>query len=94
MLKAIDELWMFTGELFEMAAYEEIAWRNGFGVNVVELREAWRQKITEVFEEATLPVPELPAFQKGGKTGIHTEHLGYILAEMQFIQRAYPNAEW
>ncbi len=94
MLKAIDELWMFTGELFENAPYEEAAFQNGFGVNVKELEALWKEKVTTVFEEATLPVPQTASFQKGGKTGLHSEHLGFILAEMQFLQRAYPNSKW
>ncbi|MBA2762460.1 MAG: phenylacetate-CoA oxygenase subunit PaaC [Segetibacter sp.] len=94
MLKAIDELWMFTGELFEIAPYDEAALQNGIGVNVKELGVLWKQKVTAVFEEATLPVPQTTPFQKGGKTGIHSEHLGFILAEMQFLQRAYPNSQW
>ncbi len=94
MLKAIDELWMFTGELFESAPYEEAALQNGIVVNVKEFKALWMEKITFVFKEATLPVPQTTAFQKGGKTGIHSEYLGFILAEMQFLQRAYPNSKW
>lgn len=94
MLKAIDELWMFTGELFENAPYEEAAFQKGFGVNLKELETLWKEKVTTVFEEATLLVPQKAALQKGGKTGIHSEHLGFILAEMQFLQRAYPNSKW
>jgi ring-1,2-phenylacetyl-CoA epoxidase subunit PaaC len=94
MLKAIDELWMFTGELFENAPYEVAAYEHGFGVDVTTLQSLWQQKVATVFEEATLPLPEEKAFQTGGKMGIHSEHLGYILAEMQFLQRAYPNSNW
>jgi ring-1,2-phenylacetyl-CoA epoxidase subunit PaaC len=94
MLKAIDELWMFTGELFQNAPYEEFGVANGFAVDVSALETLWNEKIKMVFEEATLPVPRTNAFQKGGKTGIHSEHLGLILAEMQFLQRAYPNSKW
>jgi ring-1,2-phenylacetyl-CoA epoxidase subunit PaaC len=93
-LKNFDELWMFTGELFEIAPYDKAALQNGIGVNVKELGVLWKQKVTAVFEEATLPVPQTTTFQKGGKTGIHSEHLGFILAEMQFLQRAYPNSQW
>lgn len=84
--KAIDFLWMYTGEFFIPAAYEE--------VDTSMLKEAWLSKITEVFEEAGLHVPEHVFMQQGGKTGNHTEHLGYILAEMQSLQRTYPGAEW
>jgi ring-1,2-phenylacetyl-CoA epoxidase subunit PaaC len=94
MLKAIDELWMFTGELFENATYEVVAFENGFGIDATALQSLWQQKVTSVFEEATLPLPQTKAFQTGGKIGVHSEHLGYILAEMQFLQRAYPNSNW
>ena len=94
-LKAIDDLWMFTGELFIPASYEQSAFEQGFGVDVASLKNEWFQKIKSIFEEATLPIPQEGAWmQTGGKEGRHTEHLGYILAEMQFLQRAYPGCEW
>jgi ring-1,2-phenylacetyl-CoA epoxidase subunit PaaC len=59
------------------------------------LRQLWLDHVAEVFAEATLAMPSPDAWmQKGGKQGTHTEHLGFILAEMQFLQRAYPGAEW
>lgn len=94
MQKAINELWMFTGELFTNTAHEDFAFANGFGVDARLLSAAWNQKVSAVFAEATLEVPQTNAFQTGGKTGLHTEHLGYLLADMQFLQRAYPNATW
>ena len=89
MLKAIDELWRYTGELFVAADYEKEA-----GYDVSLLKADWLKKVTSVFDEATLPVPEKVFMQSGGKTGIHTEHLGFILTELQYLQRTYPNAEW
>jgi ring-1,2-phenylacetyl-CoA epoxidase subunit PaaC len=89
MLHAIDELWRYTGELFIAADYEAAA-----GFDIALLKEDWMKKITAVFEEATFPVPEKVFMQTGGKTGIHTEHLGFILTELQYLQRTYPNAEW
>ncbi len=89
MLKAIDELWRYTGEMFLPAAYETEA---GFDVSL--LKGDWFKKIASVFEEATLPVPEKVFMQTGGKTGTHTEHLGYILTELQYLQRTYPGATW
>lgn len=83
---ALDYLWMYTGELFIPAAYEEI--------NTSELKKAWFEKITDIFTEAQLTVPGNIFMQQGGKTGVHTEHMGYILAEMQTLQRNYPGAEW
>lgn len=89
MLKAIDELWMYTGELFEPASFE-----TAMEINLAAMKDEWNQRVSNVFEEAGLPVPEKIFMQKGGKEGIHTEHLGYILAELQHLQRAYPGAEW
>jgi len=91
-LKAIDDLWMFTGELFKPALYETEAVEDG--VDVANLKDGWMQKVKNVFGEATLPVPENVWMQSGGKEGMHTEYLGYILADMQFLQRAYPDCEW
>ena len=87
MLKAIDELWRYTGEIFEPAVYETL-------VDVSLLKKDWLQKVTIVFAEATLPVPEKVFMQTGGKEGKHTEQLGYILTELQYMQRAYPGATW
>lgn len=94
LLTAVDELWNFTGELFLPAAYETALMQEDIGVDLSIIREQWHQKVQEVFAEATIQIPEKSWAQQGGKTGIHTEHLGYILAEMQFLQRAYPGAEW
>lgn len=89
MLKAIDELWRYTGELFVAVDYETVA-----GFDIALLKDDWMKKVHSVFEEAALPVPEKTFMQTGGKTGTHTEHLGYILTELQYLQRTYPNAEW
>jgi ring-1,2-phenylacetyl-CoA epoxidase subunit PaaC len=99
MRRAIDVLWTYTGELFIPAAYETAAFDAGIGVNLPVLQAAWETRINEVFSEATLPSPltEQPSakwMQTGGKEGMHTEHLGYVLAELQFMQRAYPGCEW
>ncbi|MDB5193478.1 MAG: paaC [Segetibacter sp.] len=94
MLNALQEFWMFTGELFKPSAYEQVAAAMQIGVDVTTLKGAWMEKVTAVLEEAKLPLPTTPALQSGGKTGTHSEHLGFILAEMQFLQRAYPNSNW
>lgn len=88
-LKAIDALWQYTGELFIPADYEISA-----GIELANLKDDWLKKITAVFDEATLAVPEKTFMQTGGKTGTHTEHFGYLLTELQYLQRTYPNAEW
>ena len=94
MLHAIDELWGYTGEMFEAVSYELQVAGEGIGVDIASLKEQWTNKVKEVFEEATLPVPEKVFMQTGGKEGKHTEHLGFILTELQYMQRAYPNSEW
>jgi len=87
MLKALDYLWMYTGEFFIPSTYDII--------ETEDLKEKWFNTIAVVFGEATLPLPAANQFmQTGGKTGMHTEHLGFILSEMQTLQRAYPGAEW
>lgn len=95
MLAATEELWSFTGELLQNAAYETAVAKTGAGVDLASIQQKWMDKVTAVFEEATLPLPPADTWmQTGGKTGNHSEHLGFILAEMQFLQRAYPNSEW
>jgi ring-1,2-phenylacetyl-CoA epoxidase subunit PaaC len=84
--KALSDLWMFTGEMFMPVSYEE--------VDVVSLKDTWMQKVQIVFEEAGLEIPKPGWSQSGGKEGKHTEHLGFLLVEMQYLQRAYPNATW
>jgi ring-1,2-phenylacetyl-CoA epoxidase subunit PaaC len=94
MLKAIDELWMYTGELFMVTDYELWVTDEGIGVDTTLLKSQWEKKIREIFTEATLPYPDNVFMQTGGKEGRHSEHLGYILAELQFMQRAYPGCKW
>jgi ring-1,2-phenylacetyl-CoA epoxidase subunit PaaC len=95
--KALKELWMFTGELFVPANYES----GMYATDVFNLKEAWEKKVEDVFAQATLPSPSQDGevqgvrwFQSGGKEGRHTEHFGYLLTEMQHLQRVYPNAIW
>ncbi len=94
MMDALENTWSYTGEMFEACEYETEAAFAGFGVDLIKLRNEWDEKIASVLFEATLPIHEDVWMQSGGKNGIHTEHLGFILAEMQFLQRAYPGAEW
>ena len=94
MLHAVDELWNYTGEIFQAASYELTAVSEKYGVEQGSLKNAWDEKIRSVFEEAMLPVPTGIWMQSGGKDGRHTEHLGFVLGEMQFLQRANPGAEW
>lgn len=86
MKNALAEQWMFTGEMFAPASYELI--------DVAYLKEDWMKRVETIFKEATLELPKQTWMQSGGKEGGHTEHLGYLLAEMQYLQRGYPNSIW
>ena len=86
MIRALEELWMFTGEMFMPADYEII--------DLDSLKKEWMTKIETVLAEATIQLPQSSWMQKGGKQGQHTEHLGYLLTEMQYLQRTYPDAKW
>ena len=94
MVDAINELWQYTGELFINADYELAIYKDGISVDCTTIKEAWAKKINDIFTEATLAIPEKSFMQTGGKTGIHSEHMGFILADLQYLQRAYPNSEW
>jgi len=94
MQDAINGLWTYTDELFHQTEADKAMVAEGIGVDVTKLKDTYYKKVNEILEEATLEIPESKWFQKGGKEGIHTEHLGYLLAELQYMQRAYPNMEW
>lgn len=91
---AVDDMWMYTGEMFRMTATDNAMLSAGIGVDVQALKAPWTNNITAIIKEATLTIPEDAWMQEGGKEGRHSEHLGYILAEMQFVQRTYPGLEW
>lgn len=95
MLKALEELWRYTEEFFIPAGYETTMANEGIGIDITTLKQPWLNKVQEIFSEATIPYPTGGGWEgAAGKSGRHTEHLGYILAEMQYMQRAYPGAEW
>jgi ring-1,2-phenylacetyl-CoA epoxidase subunit PaaC len=77
---AVDSLWSYTGEMFEG--------------QVATYRDAWLALVTSVLDEATLRIPDDPFQRTGGRRGLHTEHLGHLLAEMQWMQRSYPGLAW
>lgn len=95
MQEAVDLLWPYTGEMFVTDAVDDAMAEAGIAPRSADLREAWDRIVGEVLAVATLNIPEGRAdTHVGGKVGQHTEHLGYILADMQFLQRAYPGAQW
>ena len=94
MQAALDVLSPYTGEMFLGDAAEEELAAAGIVPAPDTLRAAWDQHVRRTLADATLKLPEKPYVQKGGRRGIHSEHLGFILAEMQHLQRAYPGAAW
>lgn len=91
---AVDDLWRFTNELFEITEDDSEMISEGIGVDLSLIKEQYYQRISAILSEATIEIPESKYFTNGGKKGIHTEHMGYILADMQYMQRAYPNMKW
>lgn len=94
MQAAIDDVWGYTGELFEVDAIDQAMIAAGIGIDGSALHPAWAASIADVLREATLTRPRDRWMQSGGRRGVHTEHLGHMLAEMQSLQRAYPDAQW
>jgi len=91
---AVDALWRFSAELFDSDAVDAAAAANGLGPRWSDLREPWLAEMRELFDEAKLPMPADSAFRSTGKSGVHTEHMGFILADLQVLQRAYPGGVW
>ena len=96
MNKALQNLWAYTGEMFMPTDYEKTT-----GIDYTLLKSVWEEKVSEILSEATLGSPasefssgETVFMQSGGKTGVHTEHMGFILADLQYLQRTYPGATW
>ncbi|HMR46649.1 MAG TPA: phenylacetate-CoA oxygenase subunit PaaC [Bacteroidia bacterium] len=95
MQNAVNELWNFTGDLFEIDQIDEELLKLGIAADMKKVEESWNKHIRQVLSDATLSVSEINNFMRtGSRKGIHTEHLGFILAEMQFLPRAYPDAKW
>ncbi|TKS56339.1 1,2-phenylacetyl-CoA epoxidase subunit PaaC [Mesohalobacter halotolerans] len=92
--QAVNDLWVFTEELFHLSNEDKIVVDSGHGINPKSFKDQYFNKISTLLEDATIKVPESKYFQKGGKDGIHSEHMGYILAEMQYMQRTYPDMKW
>ncbi len=91
---ALEELWPYTHELFMIDAADEAMIAAGIIPDVAALREAWEEGVAEVLAAADLSIPEITWQPEGGRRGVHTEHLGFILAEMQHLPRMYPEAKW
>ena len=91
---ALSSLWRYADELTTPTSAEQALQAAGLVPDYAEIRRQLDAHVARVFAEATLPVPQGVFMQQGGKTGRHSEHLGYLLAELQYVQRAYPGLEW
>ena len=92
--EALNDLWAYTDELFHYTEADQQMIADGVGVDTAKFKTAYYERVEAILEEATLSIPESKWFKKGGKEGIHTEHMGYLLNDLQFMQRTYPNMEW
>ncbi len=94
MQEAVNALWVYTDELFHETEASKAMLALGIAVDTEAFKEEYYQRVTEVLTVATLEVPENKWFQKGGKQGVHTEHLGFLLSDLQYMQRTYPGQKW
>lgn len=92
--ESLNTLWRYTSELFYADEVDVELTASGVLPSMVGLEAEWKKTVDEVFGEATLSIPEKPWKFEGGRKGQHSEHLGYILTELQYMQRAYPGMEW
>ncbi|MEO5690456.1 MAG: 1,2-phenylacetyl-CoA epoxidase subunit PaaC [Burkholderiaceae bacterium] len=94
MRQAVDRLWPYTAELFETDDVDTAAAESGLGPLRVSLRTGWDAIVAPVFAEAGLNIPATGAFRSTGTRGVHSEHMGFLLAEMQTLQRSFPGGSW
>jgi len=91
---ALNQLWLYTPELFEADAVDEHAQASGLGPRWADLQEAWQAEMGTILAAAGLAAPQASAFRSTGKRGVHSEHMGFMLAEMQHLPRSFPGAVW
>lgn len=91
---SLNTLWRYTNELFFTDEVDAELVEKGIVPSLQEIQNEWNATVTAVLNEATLTIPTNNWKQEGGRKGLHSEHLGYILAELQYMQRAYPNMQW
>ncbi|MEM8741851.1 MAG: 1,2-phenylacetyl-CoA epoxidase subunit PaaC, partial [Pseudomonadota bacterium] len=94
MQAALDLLWPYVGEMFASDAADDLLAAAGIAPAPETLRDAWQARLADVMREARLTIPQSGFAHQGGRSGAHTEHLGPLLAQMQWLQRAYPGATW
>ncbi|KQP12317.1 1,2-phenylacetyl-CoA epoxidase subunit PaaC [Pseudorhodoferax sp. Leaf267] len=92
--KALRQLWLYMPEMFEGDDIDEAASASGLGPAWSELRAPWLAEMQQVLDAAGLAMPAEAAFRSTGKRGVHSEHMGFMLAEMQHLQRSFPGGRW
>lgn len=91
---AVNDLWRYTGEQFEMNEVDALLIKEGIAVDMTAVKAAWDKQVINILNEAGITTPLVAVMQTGSRQGKHTEHLGYILAEMQYLPRVIPGAKW
>ena len=94
MQAGLEDVWMYTGEMFEVDAVDEAMIAAGIGFDAASLLQPWTDAVTDVVRQATLQLPAARWMSTGGRRGVHTEHLGHLLAQMQVLPRSHPGATW
>ncbi len=92
--RSLDELWRYTGEMFDADELDEVMRSEYNGPDLTAIAASWRQELADILAEATLTMPGQDVMARGGKQGRHSEHFGYLIAELQILQRSYPGATW
>jgi ring-1,2-phenylacetyl-CoA epoxidase subunit PaaC len=90
----LNDLWMFTPEMFDMDEVDALLIKEGIVPDLNKVKASWEKRVKEVIAEATLKLPETTFKQKGSREGKHSEHLGFLLAEMQYVHRSFPDSKW
>ena len=92
---AFNDIWTYVGELFYQDEVDELLQENGLAADTASFKSDWKNLVSDTLEEATLDVPDFDQFMvEGSRDGLHTEHLGHLLAEMQHLRRSYPDGNW
>ncbi len=94
MQTAVNQLWRYTGEMFIPASFEIELFAEGYAIDIPSLQAPWKEKVSSVLSQATLTIPPDEPMLTGGKEGRHTEHMGFILTELQYMQRTFPQMQW
>ena len=94
MQAAIDEMWLYTPELFAGDDLDQRMLEQGVGVDLAKIKLSWEEHVDDTLQQATLAKPEDAFLMSGGRQGIHSQHMGYLLAEMQILPRSMPGCEW